>query len=404
MFKRLLDSLASLKLTLVLFLGLATVAVFGTIWPSRDSELPVLRYEIFYQSPWFRLLLGLLALNLTVCSLRLLRRRLAEPKRFFALSPVSDGGVRLPDMPEDGLCAALAAAGYRVRTHDGRFLAWRGRWRRFAVLVVHGALLLVMAGALLGGLGYVATLNIYVGDSSSVAFDWDLQRDRPLGFTLRLDAADLVFYPIDLRIGLIDPATGDVVREYTTREGKFLELPVAGYRVEVVRFDPFSSTLSLKIYHQERFLRDYVVTAGVRDPDNRVAGYLIYPLAFRDPVLKQYRSRVSILEAGKVVRQGTIAVNHPLVYRGVAIYQTAYSRDEDGHPYAGFQFSRDPGEPLVWVGCVLFILALLAHFSGRPRAVLVVRDPEGWRLLPLLGFSGPAGDDITRLADRLRRH
>ncbi|TYO98933.1 cytochrome c biogenesis protein [Geothermobacter ehrlichii] len=401
MLKRLLDSLASLKLTMVLLLGLATVAVFGTIWPSRDSELPVLRYELFYQTPWFRLLLGLLALNLTVCSLRLLRRRFAESERFFALSPATERGVPLPAATAEELAAALAAAGYRTQVRNERLLGWRGRWRRFAVLAVHGALLVVMAGALIGGLGYVATLNIYVGDSSSVAFDWDLQRDRPLGFTLRLDAADLVFYPIDLRIGLIDPATGGVVREYTTREGESLELPVAGYRAEVARFDPFSQTLTLKIYRHDRFLRDYVVTAGVRNPDNRVAGYVLYPLAFRDPVLKQYRSRVSILEGGKLVRQGTIAVNHPLVHRGVAIYQTAYNRDRDGRPYAGFQFSRDPGEPLVWAGCILFILALLAHFSGRPRAVLVVRGAEGWRLLPLLGFSGPAGDDIARLAERL---
>ena len=118
---------------------------------------------------------------------------------------------------------------------------------------------------------------------------------------------------------------------------------------------------------------------------------MIKPTAFRDPLLKQLHSEVSILEDGKVVRQGIIEVNQPLVHRGVAIYQTAYSRDESGFWVCGFQLSKDPGEPLVWFGSIVLILTLILVFVSRFRAVGVVVTSHGYHLVALAGFRGEAG-------------
>ncbi|RMF47641.1 MAG: hypothetical protein D6751_02205 [Deltaproteobacteria bacterium] len=118
-------------------------------------------------------------------------------------------------------------------------------------------------------------------------------------------------------------------------------------------------------------------------------------------MLKQYRSEVRLLEQGEVVRQGVIEVNRPLVHRGVAIYQTAWNRDDRGRPYAGFQLSRDPGEPLVWGGCVLFMLAFFAHLLGRSEALLLDRRSGRAVLYPSIGFGGHRRSNWQHLLEQL---
>ncbi|RME34862.1 MAG: hypothetical protein D6794_10115, partial [Deltaproteobacteria bacterium] len=133
MLNRLFDLLASVRLTLVLLFGLALVSIFGTLRPSRDAELEVLRYELFYQSPGFRLLLALLAANLLVCSLRLLKRRLGETERLLATKPAGTGVV-LAAGDAEAVAARLRALGFRSRQQGERMVFWRGRWGRFAAL------------------------------------------------------------------------------------------------------------------------------------------------------------------------------------------------------------------------------------------------------------------------------
>ena len=126
--------LASLRLTVPLLLGLALAAVFGTFAPLEEG-----RYEIFYQRLWFRLLLGLLALNLSVCTVRSLRQRrrmLAAPD-FPADAAAFDSSWRsLPaGLDRESATARLGALGYRVAAHPRGLLAeqgvggrWGGRW------------------------------------------------------------------------------------------------------------------------------------------------------------------------------------------------------------------------------------------------------------------------------------
>jgi cytochrome c biogenesis protein len=124
---------------------------------------------------------------------------------------------------------------------------------------------------------------------------------------------------------------------------------------------------------------------------------VIKPTAFRDPLLKQLHSEVSILENGEVVRQGIIEVNRPLIHRGVAIYQTAYNRDESGFWSCGFQMSKDPGEPLVWLGCIVLVLALFLVFTARLHAVGIVPTVNGYRLISLAGFRGEVGKQRLKM-------
>jgi cytochrome c biogenesis protein len=146
-------------------------------------------------------------------------------------------------------------------------------------------------------------------------------------------------------------------------------------------------------------LGPYHALGGKRSAEkNPALPLLLKPLAYRDPLLKQLRSEVTILKNGEVARRGVITVNDPLTFEGVTIYQTAYNRDKFGFWSAGFQLGRDPGEPLVWIGSISMVLGLLLAFYRPYQALGVV----GETLIPLAGFTGVAGENaLQRLQAKL---
>lgn len=392
--KPILDFFSSVKLTLALLLGLSLVATFGTIWPVEQGTIQ--RFELYYQSLWFRLLLGFLALNLAACTWRTCIRVVGEKNRLLVLLGNSGASVQKPahDLScddVDQLADLLQKQGYRVTRAGDRALARRGLAGRWALPVLHLSILAVMIGALAAQLGFVGTLNIYVTHQSDNYFDWDVESEQPLGFTFRLDHFEPQYYPIDLRFATYDKHSREQLQEFTTREGETVALS-PDLSVQVLRFFPEEQHLVLGIIIDGALIGEYHSLSGKRTYPNSIdPGVVIKPTAFRDPLLKQLHSEVSILENGEVVRQGVIEVNHPLIHRGVAIYQTGYSRDESGFWTCGFQLSKDPGEPLVWLGCIVLVLAMILVFTVRLRAVGIVPTANGCRLISLAGFRGDVG-------------
>jgi len=394
--------LSSLRLTLGLLLGLAVVSVAGTLKPAADG-----RYELFYQSPWFRLLLALLALNMAVCTVKTIRRNLRDRQRYLEIlrtDQVFACALRyvLPSSAAAGpLAAALQRQGYRISSDGERILARRGVAGRWGSTVVHLSVLLIMIGALTAELGFVGTLPLYVGDKSAVYFDWAEQKDLPLGFEFRLDYFEPVYYPIELQFAAVDPQSRETIEVFTSREGEAVQLPLPGVVARVVKFIPFEEHLILGIFRNGHYLGEYHAMGGRHSIDNKVdLGLELRPVAYRDPLLKQLHSEVSILKGGAVVKEGVIEINQPLEYEGIAIYQTVYDRDKFGFWSAGFQFSRDPGKPVVWAGCITLVLGLLLAFLVPPRAVGVTRIDGEVLLVALAGFRGEEGQ---REFDRLER-
>ena len=397
--KPILDFFSSVKLTLVLLLGLSVVAVFGTIWPIEQGT--ILRFELYFQSLWFRLLLGLLALNLSACTWKTFVRVFGENKRLHGqLAPTNPAlqktGQELSCKDIGELSSRLQEQGYSVTLAGDRLLARRGVIGRWALPILHLSILVIMVGALAAQLGFVGTMNLYVTHQSGEYFDWESETDVPLGFTFRLDHFEPQYYPIDLRFATYDKETRKQLQEFTTREGETVDIS-PDLSVQVQRFFPDEQHLVLGVVREGVLVGEYHSLSGERTYPNSIdLGIEIKLTAFRDPLLKQLHCEVSILENDEVVRQGIIEVNTPLVHRGVAIYQTAYSRDESGFWTCGFQLSKDPGEPLVWVGSVVLTLAILLVFFVRFFAVGVVPTGNAFRLRPLAGFRGGGGKDKLR--------
>jgi cytochrome c biogenesis protein len=385
--------LTSVRLTLGLFFAIALLSVIGTLQRPEDG-----RFELFFQHPLFRLLLVLLAINMLACTIRTIRRNLQDRRRHLSTLANAPASRWILSAPLASIVAGLRRQGYLVQEEDGRLLAQRHLPGRWGSTVVHLSCLLIMVGALSSSLGFVGTIHLYNGDKSATYFDWSSQSDRPLGFEFRLDHFEPVYYPIELQFVALDAATGQELATLTTREGETVLLP-GGYSAKVIRYYFFEEDLVLNLYRGGQDLGIYHALGGKRSAEqNPPLPMLLKPLAYRDPLVKQLRSEVTILKKGEVVRRGVITVNDPLIFEGVAIYQTVYNRDKFGFWSAGFQLSRDPGEPLVWFGCITIVLGLLLAFCLPYKALGVV----GQTLIPLAGFAGEAGENaLKRLQEEL---
>lgn len=379
--------LTSVRLTLGLFFAIVLLSAIGTLQRPEDG-----RFDLFFQNPFFRLLLVLLAINMLACTIKTIRRNLQDRCRHFSTLANPPASRWILSAPIASIVAGLQRQGYLVQEEDGRLVAQRHLSGRWGSTIVHLSCLLIMAGALSSALGFVGTIHLYNGDKSASYFDWRSQSDRPLGFEFRLDHFEPIYYPIELQFVAIDPATSQEIATLTTREGETVLLP-GGISAKVLRYYFFEEDLVLNLYRDGQNLGLYHALGGKRSAEkNPPLPLLLKPLAYRDPVVKQLRSEVSILKGGEVVRRGVITVNDPLTYEGVTFYQTVYNRDKFGFWSAGFQLGRDPGEPLVWFGCITMVLGLLMAFL-RPYKALGVVDQT---LIPLVGFAGEAGENALK--------
>lgn len=259
---------SSVKLTIGLFVVIVLLAVVGTFIPQQEGAAEFLsglspetanllvRLQVcdIYHSLAFYLLMGLLSLNLIVCSLN----------RFpFSWKRVNTPGFPVSDdlftrkSPENILYTDMAADAAVARVEvilkekfktiqkdetDGKisFFTQKGRYSHLGVYVVHLSVLLLIAGAVIGSLwGFEAFVFIDEGQS---------------------------------------------VQEVTLK-GK----PVSKMLDFAVRCDKFT-----------------------------VAFY-------NNGAPKTYRSDLSFIRNDRIIRQGSVLVNHPLTFDGIRFYQSSYS-------------------------------------------------------------------------------
>jgi len=340
--------LRSQKLALGLLVATAVVAIFGTFAPVQRMELfyreligswflqPARFFGLVdtYRSPFFILLLILLSLNLLLCSWNRFSRWRTSARR-------SGGG------PER-----------RSRNAAKRVLD----------LMLHLSVVVILAGGVVKGLwSFVGTQNIYVGGATLTAYDWRLETDASLGFSVLVKDMVEEFYPLRAKIGVGDAATQRKLALVEVQEGVRTRIPDSESWIEVSGFDRTSGVMKLTAEAGGR--RE---TLSLESRPGGVATDLFEPfsltlVAFRQD-LKTVRSLIALRDGEGSVKEQWLAPNARIGYKGTSMYQTAWGRDENGKPYVGIQFIRDPGAPFFWVGSVLFSLVL--------PVFLVIRQPR----------------------------
>lgn len=81
-------------------------------------------------------------------------------------------------------------------------------------------------------------------------------------------------------------------------------------------------------------------------------------------VIKDFKSKLRIVEDGKTVVEKSIEVNDPLKYKGYAFYQSSY--DPQGGKYTGLQVAKDPGIAVVYTGFSTLCFGIIFIFYIKP--------------------------------------
>jgi hypothetical protein len=283
------------SLALVLF-GIITLFIIpGTFGIGRS----------WYSNPVFKFLLGLLMLNLLLCSVQ--------------------------------------------------------RWKKikWPVLLMHGGVLIIMSGALLTSFGYVATVNVLEGGMTDQAFRWDREQDSGLGYQLFVDKINRDFFPIPVKVGVLRGEEKFALN--TLKTGQSFDLD--RYKVRVDSLDLHKENLSLTISKDGQS----VGTATTSGEANLPAAfpYAFKLVAFQNPVLRRIRVDLRLMQNERLLAQGPTEINSPFQWGGLHFYNTLIDKTPDGEPYAGIQIVNDPGRPLVFAGFVLVGLGAMALFIRR---------------------------------------
>jgi len=225
---------------------------------------------------------------------------------------------------------------------------------RTSTLLIHLGTLVILFGSLISSLGFIATVNVYEGDTTDKAYRWDLQEDTGLGFDLAVVTIHREFHPVAVKVGVLK--NGMKTALIVTRTGDSFSFE--NYLIQVLSFDPTAKVLQLSIHAPNSRLLGTYLTSGRHDlsPDFPLDFKLV---AFKDPQLKRVWVDLELRKNGKMIAAGTSEVNQPFDWQGLRFFTTEVNSDPYGRSYAGIQISRDPGVPYLYTGFAIFSLGLI---------------------------------------------
>ena len=297
MLKRTYRFLSSTELAVVLFLAVAVLAIPGTFTENRT----------FYAHPVFLSVLGALALNLILCTVR----------RFRSIS--------------------------------------------VPVLILHLGVVVVCGGVIARASGFVATVNVYEGTMVDMVYRWDLDRDVPLGAELTVKRINREYYPIPVKVGVLRGEAKDSLHTLKTGDSFML----GPYRIRVDSLEFPTEVLKFSVFDQGRPV-GVCDTAGVSTLPASFP-YSFKLVAFQNPVLKRLWVDLALARNAAPVAEGVSEVNAPFVWEGLYFYNTQVGVDKVGMPFAGIQVVRDPGRPCVFAGFAIMGLGAILSFARRFR-------------------------------------
>lgn len=342
--------LASPRLAVVLLGIIAVVSVIGTILPQTEGSEKIMRaaqerygphlHKIFkglgfyqlYQSWWFVSLLAVFTVNNLACLA--LRTRMRLKSLGFILTHFS---------------IACIAAG-------------------------------VIVGAVWGEKGYV---RIHENQAVSAFRSRDDETVK-LGFQVRLDNFTLERHGELVEAVRVWDKDRELVAEFPAEVGASFHVPDTDYHFTVLRYEPdfYIDLKTRKVASKSAEPNNPALLLGIAKGSQKRASWLfsrfpgqrfdkhgdasLRPIFVREqegPV-KDYKSKLTVLDGDKEVLQKTIVVNKPLTYGGYTFYQSSY--DQEQLHWTGLQVTKDPGVPLVYVGFLLMVIGITFIYCVKP--------------------------------------
>jgi cytochrome c biogenesis protein len=422
-------TLTSIRLTVFVLLILAAVAVIGTVVPQNQPLDQYLRYfgegwgkllwrggfTDVYFSPWFLVPISLLALNILACIVHGLPQAVKRASRPFtvetALSLPERGQVTWPaDVDPHTVITAvlrreLGHCRQETRPNQEVYLLERGRWRPLGPYLIHVALLLILAGGLIGKFwGVDGQLSLDQGEVAET-FQVGPQGEKPLNFQVRLDKFQVSYYesggmPKEFRSDLTFLKDGREVSRATCRVNEpvsfgGLTFYQASYGTE--------ATGPIRLIMQQGNQRQ-TIEAPLRQAVELPGGQGEVMAVRVDGNFQGYGPAVLVAYSP--------GSGHPLVFWALKDHPELgeqpgpYRFSVESIPlryYSVFQVKNDPGVWWVYAGFLLFLPGLYLAFL-RPTerwALILAKTPKGKWQARLLGASPRQREEFTARQERL---
>lgn len=392
---------ASVKLALFTLISLSVTSIIGTIIPQKESFsayaskygestaklFQVLNIGDMYNSWWFMGLLGLLCINLIICSLDRFPNVLKQIKADNLSMPLrrlermnqqsSWSSEQSHDDTVESLKGKISDKGWTTEkkvTEDGTLLfSQKGAWSRTGVYIVHISILVIFIGAIIGSfLGFKAWVMIPEGSSAETVRAFYSKKIIDLGFTLRCDRFDIEYYqngmPKDYRSNLSVIENGNIVQQteievnspLTYKGITFYQSSYEGSQFFLIKITntETGNTKSFTLPFQKQVMwAEEGVTFGILNAkqvgQNQIVEVKIW--------LKDEISPPSVfwMDAGNTAT--------------VVRKQAKYTLEAKQMFATGLQVARDPGVWLVYIGFTLMLFGLgVAFFLSHQRIWLFV--------------------------------
>ena len=446
--RRMLDALwdifASVKLTVVTLTLLAATSVLGTFIPQKaDPSFYIRAYGEFayrlmqvfdildmYYSWWFQTLIGILAINITVCTIKrwpsiwkIISSKNLRVETIKKKSPIKE--FSNPRHPNELLPLYKAYIGKkykRVEISSEKpnlmIVAEKGRWTRLGVPAVHLSIVIILAGALIGSfLGFDGFVNIPEGQSANSIRLRNSDATLPLGFEVRCEDFDVSFYdsgsPKEFRSSLTILENGEKVAEKDIIVNDPLRYKGINFfqssygqtppnRVQI----KFTSSKSSESQQHNLSMGQ---TIGLPDGEGQFT-LLRYTgnYSFRGTMIGE--AIVGFLEKpGKESQEIALPLRFPTFdkmrkgdwFISVDGYEDAF--------YTGLQVTKDPGVPIVYLGFVLLLVGCwIAFFMSHQKIVVDLQPSTNSSRISIYGVtnrnrvgfemaSHQLGEDLSKL-------
>lgn len=387
--EKLWDLFSSMKLGLFLLGIIALIAGIGTIFP-QVSEDPakaetvgkvwqVLGFTHLYSTSWFRLLLGLLCINLVVCSVQ---RFQGIYVRTFKPQPppdpinvpqkvrreISGSSIALRQMVESTLHSKRFYLVTKETEKGWSFIALKRRWGNWGSLFTHIAFVVLVIGALIGMLfGFKGNLMALVGSTTPIQ-KIEVSKGRiPQDFSVKINSFEPRFL-----------ANGD-------RENWYTDLSIIENAKETAR--QTISTNHPFTYHGTTFYQSSWAIGLTIEMNGQVFPASLYEGEstglFQLPGTDMYMNIIVGQNLRKPVVSYQVSQGYKQIQEGqVAAGQTVDIQGKckltvDGW-ITGLQVKQDPGVPVIWLGSALLIFGLFLSFYWRPLTVSgIVENTDG---------------------------
>jgi len=432
LYERLMKSLSSMRLTMILLLWIAGMCIIATFIPQQEVALGsgapamirILRLfslSDMFHSLWFIVPTIVLCLNVTVCIARWVNaiRQHSIPPMPSVCSYEEELNSGVVGEQVRVSLVSLLSGSYLMR-QEVQGSSWtmfgeKSRMRTYAPVILHMSILVILAGAALGALGFRAYVEIPEGGTTDeIRLDNGMFAHLP--FKVRCDKFSLEYYE------------NGMPKEYRSDISFIIDERVV-MKTPVMVNHPVSYRGTL--FFQSGFNGSKQATIEVRtgsDVHKAVAGegtvFILDDPRYRVHVVRMVENVMGMGPAAQLVVETPQGQKHLWIFGEIDRMRDRYSglteRIPEFNPslISPYTFAlekvstsystvlglnRDPGVPVVAAGALLFMVGILIVFLVPRSRIWICLEPSGEQLkLKIVQSRGSKIHDLDKdILDRL---